>query len=77
MGGPSLTPDGCTRCRHWTTGQALERDGLFPGLLALSSGTSSLGATYGYCALRDCLTRSDIPMPCQVPGPAPVPLRGR
>ncbi|WP_298139405.1 hypothetical protein [Acidiferrobacter sp.] len=74
MGGLALTGEGCVGCRHWTTGKDLERGGLFPGLLALSSGTSSLGATYGYCALRDRLTPRDTPMPCREP-PPPIPGR--
>ncbi len=67
MGGPALMSEGCTGCRHWTTGQDLEREGLFPGLLVLSSGTSSLAATYGYCALRDRLTSGDLSMSCRDP----------
>ena len=67
MGGLALMSAGCTGCRHWTTGRELEREGLFPGLLVLSSGTSSLAATYGYCALRDRLTSCDLPMPCREP----------
>ncbi|WP_297390411.1 hypothetical protein [Acidiferrobacter sp.] len=70
MDGPALRPGGCTGCRHWSTGRDLEQGDLFPGLLALSSGTSSLAATYGYCALRDRLTRCDLPMPCWEPPPA-------
>ncbi len=69
MDRPALTFKGCVGCRHWTTGQELEQGDLFPGLLVLSSGLSSLGATYGYCALQDRLTSCDTPMPCRDPPP--------